>query len=183
MNRYLRCSIVVLSFLLPGTPACDYERMSDTESIRPYERRMPDAPVGAVPRDDGEIRARLTPEGSLENPLPAWPDTIARGEERYGRFCVHCHGTRYNGDGTVGQSFSPLPADLRGEALQSMSDDALFRTISYGKDRCPPLASTISIDDRWAIIHWIRSLGVRTPEEEKEPIPSGDFHRSAQGMP
>jgi mono/diheme cytochrome c family protein len=162
-----------------------YERMNDQESFRPYEARMPGVAPGAVPTKDGkpagEEQYKAAPMGSLENPLPAGPNTIARGELSYGYFCIQCHGSRYNGDGTVGQSFAPLPTDLRSEYVQQMSDDELFRSISYGMMRHPPMGYTVSVEDRWSLIRWIQSLGAR--EEAGEAIPSGDYNRSVKAIP
>ena len=162
-----------------------YERMNDQESFRPYEARMPGVVPGAVPTKDGKIageeKYKAAPMGSLENPLPSGAETIARGEVSYGYFCIQCHGSRYNGDGTVGQSFAPLPTDLRSEYVQQMSDDELFRSISYGMMRHPPMGYTVSVEDRWSLIRWIQSLGAR--EEAGEAIPSGDYNRSIKAIP
>jgi mono/diheme cytochrome c family protein len=162
-----------------------YERMKDQESFRPYEAVMPGTAPGAVPTENGEVageeRYRSAPLGSLKNPVPDSSETIARGELAYGYFCIQCHGSKYNGDGTVGQSFAPLPTDLRSAYVQQMSDDELFRSISYGIMRHPPMAYTVSAEDRWAMIRWIHSLGVRRDDEG--PIPSGDYRRSARAIP
>jgi len=162
-----------------------YERMKDQESFRPYEARMPGVSPGAVPTMDGNVageeKYRSAPMGSLRNPLPASPDTIARGEVAYEYFCIQCHGSRYNGDGTVGQSFAPLPTDLKSEYVQQMSGDELFRSISYGMMRHPAMAYTVSVEERWSLIRWILSLGVR--DETDERIPSGDYHRSVKAIP
>lgn len=162
-----------------------YERMKDQESFRPYEARMPGVVPGAVPTEDGEFageeKYRAAPLGNLKNPLPATEAVIARGALSYEYFCIQCHGSRYNGDGTVGQSFAPLPTDLRSEYVQQMSDDELFRSISYGMMRHPALAYTVSAEDRWTLIRWIQSLNVR--DEAGEPIPSGDYRRSVRAIP
>jgi len=158
-----------------------YERMNDQESFRPYEARMPGAAPGAVPSGEGEERYKSAPLGSLENPLPATGEVIAVGELAYGYFCIQCHGSRYNGDGTVGQSFAPLPTDLRSPYIQQMSADELFRSISYGIQRHPPMWYTVSAGDRWSLIRWIQSLGVRDDDEER--IPSGDYNRSVKAIP
>jgi mono/diheme cytochrome c family protein len=162
-----------------------YERMNDQESFRPYEAKMPGVVPGSVPTKDGKIAGeeqyKAAPMGSLENPLPAGAETIARGELSYGYFCVQCHGSRYNGDGTVGQSFAPLPTDLRSPYIQQMSADELFRSISYGIQRHPPMWYTVSAGDRWSLIRWIRSLGVR--DDDQERIPSGDYNRSVKAIP
>ena len=113
--------------------------------------------------------------------MPTTEAVVAWGELGYQYYCVQCHGSKYNGDGTVGQSFAPLPTDLRSEYVQQMSDDELFRSISYGMMRHPELAYTVSAEDRWSLIRWIQSLGVR--EEAGEPIPSGDYNRSVKAIP
>jgi len=162
-----------------------YERMKDQESFRPYEARMPGVAPGAVPTRDGKLTGeeefRSAPMGSLRNPLPAGAETIGRGELAYEYFCVQCHGSQYNGDGTVGQSFAPLPTDLKSEYVQQMSDDELFRSISYGMMRHPPMWYTVSAEDRWSLIRWIQSLGAR--DEARETVPSGDYNRSVKAIP
>jgi mono/diheme cytochrome c family protein len=165
--------------------AIRYERMNDQDSFRPYEAPMPGAVSGAVPAEAGavagEIAYRSAPLGSLRNPMPADAETIARGELAYEYFCIQCHGSRYNGDGTVGQSFAPLPTDLRSPYVQQMSEDELFRSISYGIQRHPAMAYTVCVEDRWSLIRWIQSLGVRDDTEER--IPSGDYRRSVRAIP
>jgi mono/diheme cytochrome c family protein len=87
------------------------------------------------------------------------------GKVLYSKFCAQCHGKNYDGNATVGQSFFPLPTDLRSAKVQSLSDGAFFKEISYGipEGRQPPLATTIAPMDRWRIVAYIRSLGVRNP--------------------
>jgi hypothetical protein len=162
------------------TAACDFRRMSEQESIRPYEAEMPPVVPRAVPRDGGENAYRLAPPGSLKNPVAPLPVSVERGAVCYTYFCIPCHGSRYSGDGTVGQSFNPLPTNLRSPAVRDLSDDELFRAISYGSGRHPPLAETVSVGDRWHLINWIRSLGGEGGEPL--PSPSGDYARSAESL-
>jgi hypothetical protein len=58
----------------------------------------------------------------------------------------------------VGQSFSPLPAALKDLYVQSQADGMLFKKISLGFQRHPPMAYTVSEEDRWALVHFIRTL-------------------------
>ena len=149
-------------FLLLWAGGCNYERMYDQEAIRTYATSIPEAPQGTVPVGGGiEILKRRDP-ASLKNPLPDNPDSVERGKEAYAYFCIQCHGPRADGKGTVGQSFAPLPTSLKDAAVQGQGDGELFFKISLGFRRHPPLASTVSPEDRWAAIRYIRSL-------EKEP--------------
>ena len=189
MNRTLLACLFALTVACNPFDVFDelieYERMKDQESFRPYEARMPGVVPGAVPTKEGKLTGeevfKAAPMGSLKNPLPADQETLARGELAYEYFCIMCHGSKYNGDGTVGQSFAPHPTDLRSPYVQQMEADELFRSISYGIQRHPPMFYTVSAEDRWSIIHWIQSLGMR--DETEERIPSGDYHRSVKAIP
>jgi mono/diheme cytochrome c family protein len=89
---------------------------------------------------------------------------IKEGAQQYVNFCQQCHGVNYDGIGTVGQSFAPLPTDLRSPKVQSQSEGALFQHISYGiggSGRQPALGTTIFMDDRWRIVAFVKSLGTR----------------------
>jgi len=150
---------VTMLLLLPVFWGCDYARMKEQESLRPYKKAMPEMPEGTIPREGGlEILKRANPE-TLRNPFPFTPDLVDRGKDGYAYFCVMCHGPKADGYGTVGQSFYPLPTSLNGPYVQGQPDGRLFSKISLGFKRHPPLAYTISEDDRWAIIHYLRSLG------------------------
>ena len=142
--------------------ACDYARMKEQESLRPYKKAMPEMPEGTIPREGGlEILKRANPE-TLRNPFAFTPKQVERGKDGYSYFCVMCHGPKADGQGTVGQSFYPLPANLNRPYVQDQSDGRLFANISLGFNRHPPLAYTISEEDRWAIIHYIRSLNKKS---------------------
>jgi hypothetical protein len=58
----------------------------------------------------------------------------------------------------VGQSFSPLPADLRSNDVQSQGDGELYAKIRLGYLRHPQLFTTISEGDTWAVVDFIRTL-------------------------
>lgn len=140
--------------------ACDYARMTDDEAVNTYQTVLPAMPARTVPVDGGSERVRTSEPRSLVNPLPLAPASIELGKTGYGYYCVHCHGPQADGLGTVGQSFSPLPANLTLASVQTQTDGELFVKTSLGYKRCPPLAQTVVEKDRWAIIHYLRSLAV-----------------------
>ena len=139
--------------------ACDYARMNDDEAFDTYQTRFPDMPVNSVPATGGIQALKVADLETVKNPLPPSAEVLARGKERYGFYCVHCHGARGDGQATVGQSFVPLPKDLNSPYVQNQSDGEMFYKINLGFQRHPPLANTISPDEGWAVIHYIRSLG------------------------
>ena len=138
-------------------------RMWETPAIRPHEKPLPIMAAGIVPLRGGEAFAR-DPDADLRSPINhSLVIDFKEGRKAYNRYCSHCHGRHYDGMGTVGQSFAPLPSDLRSQRVQSMTDADLYREISFGKPggRQPPLATTISRQDRWQVIAYLKSLGAR----------------------
>jgi cytochrome c5 len=157
--RYCRAlPLLVLIPLLCFFSGCDYDRMSEQESVRTYEAKIPEMPARSIPVTGGIAQLRSAHPRKMKNPLPRTEDVIARGKTGYGYFCIMCHGPKADGRGTVGQSFAPLPMDLRSAYVQGQDDGFLFYKISLGFKRHPPLATTVSQEDCWAIIHYMRSL-------------------------
>lgn len=139
-------------------------RMWETPAVRPHEAPLLVMQPGVVPFDGGEAVFRTGPGKGLISPLDLKDASIIDlGKNGYFTYCVHCHGKYLDGNGTVGQSFHPLPGDLRSPRVQSMSPGVLFKEISYGipQGRQPPLATTVEIPDRWRIIAYIKALGPR----------------------
>jgi mono/diheme cytochrome c family protein len=136
---------------------CDYGRMYDQDSVKTYERKALPADGRTVPVTDGyQTLLAADPQG-LKNPFGPTAENVAQGRLAYGYYCVQCHGPRLDGNGTVGQSFSPLPADLMSDAVLSQYDGALYEKIRTGFRRHPPLFATISPEDTWSVLVYLRS--------------------------
>jgi mono/diheme cytochrome c family protein len=141
-----------------------YGRMRETPAVRPHEDPLLIMAKGIVPISGGEAVYRATAGVNLISPLNmSQPSVIDRGRAVYLTYCAQCHGYKYDGNGTVGQSFQPLPTDLRSPQVQSKPDGELFKSVSYGvpNGRQPALDTTITIDDRWHVIAFVKSLGNR----------------------
>jgi mono/diheme cytochrome c family protein len=151
-------TVLILFSSLIAFSGCDYARMREQESVRTYEKEMPEMARGTVPVRDGFEMLKATESGSLKNPLPATAESLKQGRESYNYFCVHCHGPNGNGFATVGQSFSPLPTDLRSPTVQSQNDGELYLKIRLGFKRHPKLFTTVTDRDTWAVLNYMRSL-------------------------
>jgi mono/diheme cytochrome c family protein len=139
-------------------------RMWETPAVRPHEQPPLIMEPGVIPFGGGEAEYRNAKAEELISPLKNDdPKVVESGKSLYFTYCAQCHGKYHDGNGTVGQSFSPLPSDLQSDKVQSLSQGVLFKEISYGvpDGRQPPLATTIEIMDRWRIIAYIKSLGLR----------------------
>lgn len=136
----------------------NYGRMNKDEAVNVYQMKMPASVKEAVPLNGGSVLFALNRIDDLKNPLATDPENEKLGWICYTYYCVQCHGPKAEGKGTVGQSFYPLPVNLRSAYVQAKSDGELFKNISLGYKRHPPLAYTVSEEERWAVILYIRSL-------------------------
>ena len=138
--------------------ACDYGKMKEDEAIHTYRAFEPEMPAKTIPTGGGiQVLREANPE-ELRNPLAFTGESVKQGQEAYGYYCIQCHGPSADGRGAVGQSFAPLPANLKDANVQDQSDGSLFYRISLGFNRHPPLWYTVAEENRWAIINYIRSL-------------------------
>ena len=98
------------------------------------------------------------------NPLEANNEVINQGRKLYQENCVSCHGEKGYGDGPAGSQLSPKPANLTGLMRMPMMarDDYLFWAISEGGKRfntpMPAYKEVLTEDERWKIIHFLRTL-------------------------
>jgi hypothetical protein len=141
-----------------------YGRMRETPAVRPYEEPLLIMEAGLVPVDGGEEIFRVSAGIDLMPPVNmSQAAVIARGKNVYRIYCAQCHGYNYDGNGTVGQSFHPLPTDLRSTRVQGSPAGVLFKSVSYGipDGRQPPLYATITVEDRWKVVAYVKSLGLR----------------------
>lgn len=92
--------------------------------------------------------------------LPTIPwETAASGQQVYDSLCVSCHGIYGRGDGLMSPSLVPQPRDLSEPTYQkSVSDEELFRVISEGRGAMPGVADVVSVEDRRAVIAFLRLL-------------------------
>ncbi len=144
-----------------------YGRMRETPAVRPHEKPLLIMEAGLVPFEGGEALYRAASPAALKSPMSLKdPTVVEAGQKLYFNYCQQCHGRAFDGNGTVGQSFAPLPTDLRSAHVQQESEGQMFQHISYGiggTGRQPALATTISVEDRWKIIAFVKSLGLREP--------------------
>ncbi len=146
-------------------PYVDYGELRGNYSDPVYTDKMTarQAVEGTIPRGFVPYAYANTVEDyalageNLKNPI-AYNDKVgAEGKELYGMFCVHCHGKTGQGDGSIVQNdkFPPLPVKFApGLAI---SEGKMFHTITHGKGLMGPHASQLNQEERWKLVHYIRS--------------------------
>lgn len=96
---------------------------------------------------------------AVENPVALTDEALAAGEESYGARCASCHGDTGKGDGRATRFIKPAPADFSTvEARDRMTDGEIFYKITEGKKPMPGMARTLSDEERWQVVHYLRTL-------------------------
>ena len=96
---------------------------------------------------------------ALENPVPLNDAALAAGLEHYAARCASCHGDAGKGDGKATRFIKPAPADIStAEARDRMTDGEMFFKITEGKKPMPGMARTLSDEERWQVVHYLRTL-------------------------
>ena len=85
-------------------------------------------------------------------------ELLERGRERFTINCAICHGATATGNGIVGQYGLVAIANLQDKKIQTMPDGQLFNRITYGYNTMGAYGPNVTVEDRWAIIAYIRAL-------------------------
>jgi len=91
-------------------------------------------------------------------PMKVTPEMLERGKQRFNINCAVCHGAAGYGNGIVTQFGLVGPANFQQQSFRNMPDGQIFNTITNGKNTMGPYGSNIAVEDRWAIISYIRAL-------------------------
>lgn len=90
---------------------------------------------------------------------------MLRGRERYDVFCAPCHGITGVGDGAVARRAEALqegtwvpPLSFHDAVVRERPVGHLFNTITNGIRNMPAYGARIPVEDRWAIVAYVRAL-------------------------
>lgn len=106
----------------------------------------------------------LVPEDqkNIENPLEYNLDNVKKGKDLYLLNCKSCHGDAGKNNGLP---LIPPPPDVTSDMMQANTDGELFYKITKGRGGMPQFETTISEDDRWRMVNYIRNYNT-----DMEPV-------------
>ena len=129
---------------------------SDGMSARP---RIP----GTVARGELPLEGFLV-TGKINNadgdgfPFAVTAQVMNRGQERFNIYCSPCHGRRGDGNGMIPSRGLRHPPSFHTEALRNVKTGHFFDVMTNGFGAMPPYNVQVPVNDRWAIIAYIRAL-------------------------
>jgi mono/diheme cytochrome c family protein len=81
-----------------------------------------------------------------------------RGQERFNIYCSVCHGRAGDGNGMIPSRGFRHPPSFHTDALRNAKTGHFFDVMTNGFGSMPPYNVQVSVNDRWAIIAYIRAL-------------------------
>ena len=91
-------------------------------------------------------------------PFAITATTLARGQERFNIYCSPCHGRTGQGDGMVVRRGYRRPPTFHQDRLRTAAAGHFFDVINNGFGAMPDYAAQIAVEDRWAIVAYVRAL-------------------------
>ena len=149
-------------------PNMDEQERFEAQEANPFfaDGRAMRAPVkGTVARgflkdDDAYWTGKTTSGAWADMPVEVNMEFLERGRDRYDVFCAVCHGLAGDGQGIImtgGYGYVPAPT-YHSDMLRAQSDGYLYNALTFGVRSMPGYGTQIPVQDRWAIVAYIRAL-------------------------
>lgn len=191
--RAVAAALVALAALAAG--ACRQD-MHDQPKYEPLEGStlLPKGTSALIPPENtvarGELRedeafyTGFTEDDQLVTTIPMKVDrqTLARGRDTFNAFCSPCHDRVGTGRGMIVRRGFPQPPTYHQERLRTVPDGYIFDVITSGFGRMPSYASQIPVEERWAVVAYVRALQLSQHVPLDELSPEGRERATAQGL-
>jgi mono/diheme cytochrome c family protein len=128
-------------------------------------------PAGPQPVAGTQPGGNAYPDDVDTFPFTVTEDTLKRGRERYDIFCSACHGLTGQGDGIVVRRGFRRAASFHDDRLRQAPVGHFFDAVTNGWGAMPSYATQIPVQDRWAIIAYIRALQL-SQQQQQQPAAS-----------
>jgi len=152
-------------------------------------RTMRPAVDGAVAREmDPDIEITTGRTADDADWIPRVPEPVirrhggmepflTRGQDRFNIYCSPCHGLSGDGEGVVALRAVSLgndtlkPPSFHQARLQHIPDGQLYAAITHGIRNMPAYGHNVPLDDRWAIVAYVRALQMSQAHRAPEANP------------
>lgn len=142
-------------------------------------------PAGTVPRERFTMNPTLTagisgytgqtaPNGerivryASKIPLPVTAELMALGRKRYDITCGTCHGPLGDGDSIVARQMALRPPPSL-HLYAHRAPGYIFEVITHGFGMMASYAAELSVQERWAVVAYVRALQV------SHNVPAGEL--------
>ena len=158
----------------------DFQNRYDPQEHSPFfaDGRAMRTPVeGTVARGDLEEDTPYTSGvGADGSPVSSIPRVevdeafVRQGQKQFNTYCQPCHGYLGDGNGVVGAQYWRVPVtSFHIDRLRSAPDGYVFQVITNGVRTMPGYSHQVDVEDRWAIVAYVRAL------QRSQNVPRGEI--------
>lgn len=94
----------------------------------------------------------------LKSPLAFNQANIEKGQEIYEIMCIHCHGEKGHGDGTISKNGHIKGIPDYATKLKDLPEGKAFHSIHYGKGLMGSHAGQLNQYERWQVVQYVKVL-------------------------
>jgi len=108
----------------------------------------------------GDLEARAGGKSRFKKAWVSTPELLTHGKAQFEQQCISCHGAAGDGNGPASAGLNPKPRNfkLADGWKNGRKPTAVFKTLTNGLGGMP-VFSSLPTDDRWALAHYVLSLG------------------------
>jgi mono/diheme cytochrome c family protein len=107
-----------------------------------------------------------------KSPVPLTPALLKQGQMKFNTYCQPCHDKTGSWQGIVPTRVATWqPSNLTEDRVVQFADGDIFNVITNGRRSMPPYRFQIAVEDRWAIIAYVRALQ-RAAHGTKAEVPA-----------
>ena len=119
-------------------------------------------PLGEPLRADAHLVSGKNSDGAFAQGFPASINVdltfVQHGKERFTIYCAPCHGALGDGNGITKQYGMGATPTYHDDRLRNMPEGEILNTIIHGKANMLSYADKLTVEDRWAVIAYVRAL-------------------------
>ena len=180
----MRAGLVLLTLATMGLGACRQDmhnqpkykplRESDFYADRRSARPILEGTVarGQLNEDAYYYTGKVGNNYATELPIPVNEQVLRRGQERYNIYCSPCHSEIGDGNGMIVQRGLKKPPSYHTERLRTAPVGHFYDVITHGFGAMGDYSAQISVEDRWAIVAYIRALQL-SQNATRADLPAG----------
>ena len=151
-----------LMFMIPFNWMMDQQKQSAQQKSLVFEDGfgMRNPVEGTIARGFIPYQFKGQPDlagEKLINPVPISKESLKLGQKKYDIYCSPCHGYHGEGDSRLRGQF-PNPPSLHSDKARKWSDGRIFAVLTDGQNIMPSYTSQLTVDERWAVINYVRAL-------------------------
>ncbi len=107
-----------------------------------------------------------------KSPVPLTPALLHQGQLKFNTYCQPCHDKTGSGVGIVPTRVPTWqPSNLTEDRVVQFADGDIFNVITNGRRSMPAYRFQVAVEDRWAIIAYVRALQ-RAAHATKADVPA-----------